>query len=92
MDLHYWQSCPSLAQCHLCDQIIEIAAMREHVSEECAEAASDRGRALVAQLTPANPQACVCPLCLAPLEQDSEEAWRAHLLQPPYCPKNPRKV
>merc|ERR1712176_1043080 len=35
LDLHYWQSCPMLTSCKLCEQVIEIATLHEHIQTEC---------------------------------------------------------
>jgi len=35
LDLHYWQECPMLTSCKLCEQVIEIATLNEHLLSEC---------------------------------------------------------
>jgi len=34
-DLHFWQLCPMLCQCPLCEQIIEVATLYTHLHGEC---------------------------------------------------------
>jgi hypothetical protein len=34
-DMHFWQACPMLCQCLLCQQIIEVATLGAHLQGEC---------------------------------------------------------
>ena len=35
LDLHYWNECPNLIECHFCQQIIELLSLSEHRMKEC---------------------------------------------------------
>jgi len=82
IDVHYWRECPMLTECELCQQVVEISTLVEHWQTECEkqEEAAERVRA-VAQNQ--------CPLCLATVNEEDEQAWLDHLIGVG-CPKNPR--
>eukprot|EP00474_Spongospora_subterranea_P010303 CRZ10761.1 hypothetical protein [Spongospora subterranea] len=40
LDLHYWMHCPMLVSCKLCEQVVEIPTLSDHLMNEC-EAASN---------------------------------------------------
>ena len=35
LELHFWQSCPVLTACALCEEIVEVPTLVEHMLEEC---------------------------------------------------------
>lgn len=82
LDIHYWKDCPMLIQCQYCQQVIEIASLREHYLAECE----------ADQITEANQNLPpkTCPLCETGIADETEEIWRQHLLRE--CVKNPRKT
>lgn len=102
LDLHYWKDCPLLAPCPACAQVVEIAGLPEHLLDECEHKANfapcdvtglairvtdmDRWKRSPA-CVPAPANCMYCPLCQASVE-DSDEAWRQHLVHS--CPKNSR--
>merc|ERR1712129_178551 len=96
LDLHYWQSCPMLTSCKLCEQVIEIATLHEHILTECESGIKHqlcpkcnvpfpvqefRGHQCVPCKGPK------CPLCLQSLGT-GPDAWNRHLLTFPGCPQN----
>ncbi len=98
LDMHYCQDCPMLTQCKLCEQVIEIPTLGEHLTAECelkdtteGAAASKTLQSNIAASANRNPAAAqVCPLCFAGIGA-GEQGWRQHLLEKPYCQANPRK-
>ena len=104
LDLHYWQSCPVLTSCKLCEQVIEIGTLHEHVLTECESDIEHRlcpkcnvpvplqqmqSHQGSAQCRPSHGEKC--PLCLADIGEGAEQ-WNHHLLKYPGCPQNPRPV
>mmetsp|Transcript_15369 Transcript_15369/g.23138 ORF Transcript_15369/g.23138 Transcript_15369/m.23138 type:complete len:861 (-) Transcript_15369:165-2747(-) len=102
LDLHYWKECPLLSPCSACAQIVEIAGLPEHLLDECEQkdtfvACDTTGLAIrkdemeawksSASCVPPPDNCMYCPLCLASVE-DTDDAWRQHLLYG--CPKNGR--
>jgi len=78
LDIHYWKDCPMLIQCEYCQQVIEIATLRDHYLTECEGKTED-----VHALEEGN-----CPLCQMQLQEDDDN-WRDHLLSS--CVNNPRR-
>jgi len=103
LDLHYWQSCPMLTSCRLCEQVIEIATLHEHILTECESGIKHelcRGcNVPYPESEMARHQAecdesgnsLKCPLCMERLPK-TQFPWKAHLLRYPGCPKNPRPL
>eukprot|EP01083_Nonionella_stella_P161666 529814_1 len=103
LDLHYWQSCPMLTSCKLCEQVIEIATLHEHILTECESGikhelcaqcnipyvGSEREQHQCVDKTPNGNG--VCPLCLKHIPSGSEP-WKQHLLKYPGCKANPRPL
>jgi len=108
LDLHYWQSCPMLTSCKLCEQVIEIATLHEHMITECESGIKH----------------LQCTKCQVPVPVEQMRAhqgssqcqrsggkrggekcplclapigvgptpWKQHLLTFPGCPQNPRPL
>merc|ERR1712154_331496 len=103
LDLHYWQSCPMLTSCKLCEQVIEIATLHEHILTECESGIKHelcRGCNVPYPATEMarhqtecdkSGNSLKCPLCTEQLPT-SQNPWKAHLLCYPGCPKNPRPL
>merc|ERR1712154_603236 len=103
LDLHYWQSCPMLTSCKLCEQVIEIATLHEHILTECESGIKhelclkcnvpfpiqdiDQHKAICNQ----NSNNHKCPLCLQPIPS-GPDSWKLHLLKYPGCKANPRPL
>lgn len=51
LDLHYWMACPMLVSCKLCEQVVEIPTLNDHLTNECE----------------ASNQVVTCATCLRPL-------------------------
>jgi len=83
LDVHYWRECPMLMLCELCEQVIEIATLHQHLQEECES--GEAARAKAASIPPGR-----CGLCSADVGcVATDEDWRQHLLVAG-CPENPR--
>mmetsp|Transcript_9907 Transcript_9907/g.8908 ORF Transcript_9907/g.8908 Transcript_9907/m.8908 type:complete len:574 (+) Transcript_9907:301-2022(+) len=105
LDLHYWQSCPMLTSCKLCEQVIEIATLHEHILTECESKIKHRlcqkcnipysiqdnnnHKCVVDKNN--NPNTNICPLCLSDIGE-SINCWKQHLLKYPGCKSNPRPL
>jgi len=102
LDLHYWKECPLLTPCSGCAQIVEIAGLPEHLLDECEQrdafvACDTSGLAIRKEemekwkaspnCVPPPENCMYCPLCLVSVE-DTDDAWRQHLLYG--CSKNTR--
>jgi len=104
LDLHYWQSCPMLTSCKLCEQVIEIATLHQHIVTECESGIkhiecpkckvpvpADTKRTHSAQCQKRGGDALKCPLCLKPIGM-GPNPWKQHLLTFPGCTSNPRPL
>merc|ERR1712154_450205 len=101
LDLHYWQSCPMLTSCKLCEQVIEIATLHEHILNECESGIkhklctkcnvpypiNDENEHVCSNTNPG----IKCPLCLNNISS-KPDAWKLHLLKYPGCKNNPRPL
>jgi len=107
LDLHYWQSCPMLTSCKLCEQVIEIATLHEHILTECESGIKHQvcnkcNIPFPAQQLHQHQQHCnengghdvvKCPLCLLNISgSDAAQSWKQHLLKYPGCKANPRPL
>lgn len=81
MDIHYLHECPSLILCNLCEEVVEIRYLEQHVASKC-EQHSESGESQTAM--------AICPLCLVQVRNTSL-GWKAHLVQD-ICSKNPRTM
>ena len=108
LDYHFWQDCPMLSDCEACGQVIEIPCYNEHLLTECEkrdrfQACQRCDEPQPKETLPAHEAAgtCLvakpsdkynrCPLCHADFPP-GEDGWREHLLVPPGCPANKRKI
>ncbi|CAG8510758.1 2920_t:CDS:10 [Dentiscutata heterogama] len=103
---HYWTECPVLTKCRLCNIILEISTLDDHMLNDC-----DKNK-FVKQcptcrevinaedyLAHINKKTCLpvrddivrCPLCKTVIKPATEEGWKSHLLNSNGCPKNRRK-
>lgn len=82
LDVHYWRECPVLIECDVCQQVIEISSLRDHLREEC-----ERGA--VARSAARDMQPNQCPLCRTDVGRGEEADWLHHLLRAG-CQWNPR--
>jgi len=85
LDLHFWKECPMLMPCEQCGQVVEVAALAEHLVTEC-----DQSQPFKYQ-PPLGTTADYtgCPLCGEELPRDPV-ACRAHVMHE--CPGNKRCV
>jgi centrosomal protein CEP104 len=102
MDMHFWQDCPLLTVCQSCGQVVELAAMTDHVLGECelkddfAQCRKCHAAVLVTQLA-SHQKNCswpdassACPLCHKAVPE-GDWGWQKHYLTKGGCPQNPRK-
>lgn len=102
MNSHYWRSCPMLVRCAECSQVVEVAALTDHILMDCEHR---ENYTQCAQCTEPvrldelqeHELCCTeiaegcnrCPLCHENLE-DEEFVWKKHLMGERPCTKNAR--
>jgi len=108
LDYHFWQDCPMLCSCKHCGQVIEIPCLSEHMLLECEhkerfrqcprcdeaiEVEQFQAHVAAANCIVAKPPEKYnrCPLCHTDIPP-GDEGWQEHLLFPPGCPANARRV
>ena len=105
--MHYWQHCPVLTPCAQCTQIVEIAALSEHLLTECEHRAEFEQCAVCGEaVRPADLEAHhASQWCRPPLDADvasrcplchddippGREGFLRHLIDEG-CPANPRTL
>ncbi|KAK4884893.1 hypothetical protein RN001_001164 [Aquatica leii] len=102
MNSHYWRSCPMLIRCNECSQVVEVAALCEHLLMECEQKeffmqCSQCTEAIKISSFNAHSPTCHelaegcsrCPLCHKDIE-DHENSWKTHLMGDKPCIKNMR--
>ncbi|KAI8352457.1 hypothetical protein EDC96DRAFT_567082 [Choanephora cucurbitarum] len=101
---HYYTSCPVLTNCPMCQIILEVSTLKEHLELDCEK------KHLVKQcnqcktsipveqwLQHTSKKTCTvtaddqsrCPFCQLDMTKSNEKGWKAHLINK--CPKNPRR-
>ncbi|RIA83627.1 hypothetical protein C1645_785930 [Glomus cerebriforme] len=103
---HYWNDCPVLTNCRLCNIILEISTLDDHMLNDCDKSkfvkqcprcrevieADDYLEHMAKQSCMAIRQDIVrCPLCKTVVKPATEQGWKAHLLDENGCTKNRRK-
>ncbi|KAG9304583.1 hypothetical protein G9A89_020147 [Geosiphon pyriformis] len=103
---HYWNECPVLTNCPLCNIILEISTLDDHMLNDCDKSKfvkqCPRCREVIRAdnyLEHVANQTCMvipshivrCPLCKSVVKPATEAGWKAHLLDMDGCPKNLRK-
>lgn len=100
---HYYNTCPVLTNCPMCQIITEISTLNEHMLEDCDK------RHLIKECTRCNQaipveqwlqhtlkQVCSikkdvndvhCPLCLIKIEPPNDAGWKLHLMTGEGCTK-----
>jgi len=107
LDVHYWKHCPMLKRCEKCKMVVEISGYSAHLLDECeqkdayVECPICNEAFLAGELKqhqqnkkvciPRKPGKVVCTLCHEELD-DSEHAWRDHLMGPNGCTHNKRRL
>ncbi|KAF5298712.1 hypothetical protein FQA39_LY11722 [Lamprigera yunnana] len=102
MNSHYWRSCPMLVRCNECSQVVEVAALCEHLLIECEQKefytqCSQCTEAIKLNNFNEHSPVCKelreghnrCPLCHVNIE-DAENSWKIHLMGERPCLKNTR--
>ncbi|KAK7601011.1 hypothetical protein V9T40_008452 [Parthenolecanium corni] len=105
LNVHYWKYCPMLMRCTHCNQVIEIAALHQHLKDECDMKGLYKKCQICSQAVSLDQlnmhhtsvectltaMKKVCPLCFTELEE-SEDALRSHLTGSgaAICTKHPR--
>ncbi|KAK4519903.1 Oxysterol-binding protein 4 [Mucor velutinosus] len=101
---HYYNQCPVLTNCHMCQIILEVSTLKDHLQIDCEK------KHLVKQCTQCKQSIPVeqwkkhtlkktctataenqsrCPFCQLDMTRSSEAQWKSHLINK--CTKNPRK-
>ncbi|CAG8453154.1 7736_t:CDS:10 [Acaulospora colombiana] len=103
---HYWNDCPVLTKCRLCNIILEISTLDDHMLTDCDKSRFVKQCPRCREVIDADDylehtakQTCLvirddivrCPLCKTMVKPATEAGWKAHLLDPNGCPKNRRK-
>ncbi|XP_055298769.1 centrosomal protein of 104 kDa isoform X2 [Sitodiplosis mosellana] len=95
LDKHYWKACPILTKCPQCSQVLEVAAICTHLTEECdakiGYVRCDRCTEAVHKnlldihkledyCVEPKPNNMKCPLCHEEVEGPSNGGWKHHLV------------
>lgn len=95
LDMHYLKDCPLLAPCPACAQVLEIAALPDHLLDECdhkedyvpcdvtglAIRAEEFDAWKISRKCVPPPDNCFyCPMCLTAVN-DSNDDWKQHLVK-----------
>ncbi|KAL9538036.1 hypothetical protein MBANPS3_011250 [Mucor bainieri] len=96
---HYYNTCPVLTNCPMCQIITEIPTLNEHMLEDCERRHLIKKCTRCSQAIPVEQwlqhtlkQTCSdqvqCPLCLIAIEPaTTDEGWKLHLMTGEGCPK-----
>ncbi|CAG8487062.1 2062_t:CDS:10 [Ambispora leptoticha] len=103
---HYWNDCPVLTKCTLCNMILEISTLDDHMLYDCDKSKFVKQCPRCREVIPADNylehvanQSCMvipshivrCPLCKSVVKPATEAGWKEHLLNDDGCSKNRRK-
>ncbi|PKY44949.1 hypothetical protein RhiirA4_542229 [Rhizophagus irregularis] len=103
---HYWNDCPVLTNCRLCNIILEISTLDDHMLNDCDKSKFVKQCPRCREVIEADDylehmakQACMvirqdivrCPLCKTVVKPATEQGWKSHLLDESGCTKNRRK-
>ncbi|KAI9279954.1 hypothetical protein BC943DRAFT_150457 [Umbelopsis sp. AD052] len=104
---HYWNDCPVLTSCPLCQIILEISTLSDHIVTDCEEKHRIKRCPRCKEVVPIDKwlqhslrQNCTvvsssetrCPLCREVIMPPTESVWKRHLLKEGGCPHNPRRL
>ncbi|XP_060527673.1 centrosomal protein of 104 kDa isoform X2 [Cylas formicarius] len=100
MNSHYWRSCLMLVRCSACNQVVEVAALTDHLVTECEQHLSYTqcsGCTEAVKIEKYQEHRCKeltegctrCPLCHEDLDTD-ELCWKNHFTGQSPCTKNTR--
>ncbi|KAI8640199.1 hypothetical protein BD408DRAFT_420103 [Parasitella parasitica] len=96
---HYYNTCPVLTNCPMCQIITEISSLNEHMLEDCEKKHLIKQCNRCLQAIPVEQwlqhtlkQTCSvskiqCPLCLIAIEPENDEGWKLHLMTGEGCTK-----
>ncbi|KAL7335139.1 hypothetical protein PS15p_200658 [Mucor circinelloides] len=95
---HYYNTCPVLTNCPMCQIITEIPTLNEHMLEDCERRHLIKKCTRCSQAIPVEQwlqhtlkQTCndqvQCPLCLVAIEPANDEGWKLHLMTGEGCSK-----
>ncbi|CAD7086006.1 unnamed protein product [Hermetia illucens] len=106
LDKHYWKVCPFLTKCPQCSQVLEVAALNYHLTNECEAKANyiscERCTESVHKglyelhlmedyCREIRTGAARCPLCHDDVHLPLDGGWKLHLLSISGCPGNARR-
>jgi centrosomal protein CEP104 len=102
---HFMELCPMMCLCPLCRNPVEVLDVHWHLAEdchlksqirqchtcfECFKPVEFNQHTAAQSCTPYDHAVIVCPLCQVVMPRD-DLFWEDHMLQEPYCEKNPRR-
>ncbi|XP_055372209.1 centrosomal protein of 104 kDa isoform X2 [Condylostylus longicornis] len=106
LDKHYWKVCPFLTKCPQCSQVLEVAALNYHLTNECeaknsyvtCERCTESVHKQLMDLhmmedycRELKTGAARCPLCHDDVNLPLDGGWKLHLLTSSGCPGNARR-
>ncbi|CEP16010.1 hypothetical protein [Parasitella parasitica] len=85
---HYYNSCPVLTNCPMCQIITEISSLNEHMLEDCEKKHLIKQCTRCRQAIPVEQwlQHTLKQTCSA-IEPENDEGWKLHLMTGEGCPK-----
>lgn len=104
---HYWNDCPVLTSCPLCQIILEISTLNDHIMSDCEERHRVKrctrckdiipidqwlGHSFRQNCTVVSSSETRCPLCREVIMPATESTWKRHLLHEGGCQSNPRPL
>ncbi|KAI8885345.1 hypothetical protein K501DRAFT_322450 [Backusella circina FSU 941] len=100
---HYYNTCPVLTTCPMCQMITEISTLNDHMLEDCEkrhlikECSRCRQAIPVEQwlqhtlkktcINASDPNKIHCPLCFTSITPPNDAGWKEHLMIGEGCPK-----
>ncbi|OBZ82688.1 Centrosomal protein [Choanephora cucurbitarum] len=98
---HYYNTCPVLTNCPMCQIITEVSTLNEHMLLDCDRKHLIKECSRCHQAIPVeqwlqhtlkktcnnDPNKVQCPLCLIEIDPPNEIGWKSHLMTGDGCPK-----
>ncbi|KAG2212314.1 hypothetical protein INT47_001674 [Mucor saturninus] len=100
---HYYNDCPVLTNCPMCQIVVEVSTMRDHLRKDCERKHLVKPCTHCRESIPVeqwlqhtqkktciatSPQQYRCPYCQKDMSKANETDWKSHLVST--CTKNPR--
>ncbi|KAI8362787.1 hypothetical protein BD560DRAFT_437071 [Blakeslea trispora] len=98
---HYYNTCPVLTSCPMCQVITEVSTLNEHMLLDCDRKHLIKECSRCHQAIPVeqwlqhtlkktcnnDPDKVQCPLCFIDIDPPNEVGWKSHLMTGDGCPK-----